>query len=134
MSDVPNSGGAADVSKLPEKLGRQGRAQLFQAIVMAVFLSITAAILIWVVPKLGIVFQQIKVSIPSSTDTLLSLSNLLRRHPWTVPPAIIVIPWILARRKKPLGRKIECLMDIGFVVILGWIVLSLFLPLVFTLY
>jgi hypothetical protein len=99
----------------------------------AIYLVVTTFILLQIVPRFDEVYRQVKIPLPSATEALLALSRAACACPLLVYALILIVPASLCRLSPKKAALAEVLMPVALVLVLGWIVVALFLPLIGTL-
>jgi hypothetical protein len=85
--------------------------------------------LVRIVPEFDQVFRQIKVPMPTQTEAVLGLSRIVCEYLWLVGIGVVFFVLDVGHwtgRKAAIARVMFPLMT---VIIIGWMVLALFLPL-----
>jgi len=103
------------------------------ALMTLVYFGITAVGLLLIIPKFDEVFQQVKVPMPSLTLCVVRISSFFRVHPVMFAALMTGIPasiHLWQPRAVSVGRVA---IPVLFVVMWGWMVVGLFLPLLGTL-
>ena len=68
---------------------------VYPAVVGGTCLVVVTFLLIFVVPVFSKMYDQMRVSLPISTQTLVSLSILIRNWWWALLPVIAIVVWLL---------------------------------------
>jgi hypothetical protein len=95
----------------------------------ALYLAVTTFILMKIVPRFEEVYRQVKIPLPAWTEALLALSRAACAWPWGVYAGILIIPAFLCRLKPRSAAAAQVLMPVFLVLVLGWMLVALFMPL-----
>jgi len=95
-----------------------------------IYLLVTAAGLVWLVPKFSEVYDQIKIHVPLMTRVLLGLSRVTGTHLWLVGAVLALVPWGFGRLRGRWATLASILVSIGGIATWAWMMVALFLPLI----
>lgn len=95
-----------------------------------IWLTLTAAFLLFVAPKFAVVFEQVKVPVPSVTRIVLGLSREAATHLWLMGILLAIVCWGFGRLRGRWASLASTLIPIAAIATWGWMVVTLFLPLI----
>ena len=105
---------------------------IYPSAVLAIANAIVLGILIFVVPKFKEIFKGFAVPLPSYTLVLLAISEAFRQWWWAglIALALFALALKKIRSGRPLPRVPDFVMILSLGVIVGFVVIALFLPMV----
>ena len=97
---------AEQMRKDHELLSRVKGAMMYPAVIFSVMILVGILMLIFIIPKFSQMFKELNVTLPITTQIIMTIGNFMASYWYTIPIGVlIIILAIRSARKTPKGKK-----------------------------